>query len=390
MKLSDVDKLKKFRRITKTEKRLNFVKQRFPPPSAQLEIPGKVEDTTNIQPEDNESPPQIDNTSVQEAPEVYSIETQEKIDATAMEIDCANDYTIHTSKRSRNDKQISPSRWKANSGLAFKQLASHKKQLKVQAGFAEDVTNKFDDPIKSDQEHDVLMDYDIDTKSVAQDVHLALATGKTTIKAFAEAIGINRNYFSNLLKYPVAWNKATKLQRFAFGCVNFWLNSMKVLESNHELCTNEKNSPPSKNASRYENVTKSFHVEEVDDIIKSFDIMEDTVECDEDKSSKNGQQNSQYVMQQKFPKSHLAQNSLNKLRLSKTFKATLRKGKQGRSQFTASQVRSLSDAFDENMYPTSKERDHLANRLGLTPRQVVVYFSNHRCRKNLTRTPMGV
>jgi hypothetical protein len=105
-----------------------------------------------------------------------------------------------------------------------------------------------------------------------------------------------------------------------------------VLESNHELCTNEKNSPLSENALRYENVTKSFHVEEVDDIIKSFDIMEDTVECDEDKSSKNGQQNSQYVMQQKFPKSHLAQNSLNKLRLSKTFKATLRKGKQGRSQ----------------------------------------------------------
>ena len=69
MKLPDVDKLKKFRRITKTEKRLNFVKHRFPPPSAQLEIPDKVEDTTNIQPVGKESPPQIDNTSVQEAPE---------------------------------------------------------------------------------------------------------------------------------------------------------------------------------------------------------------------------------------------------------------------------------------------------------------------------------
>ena len=51
---------------------------------------------------------------------------------------------------------------------------------------------------------------------------------KILLQAFSEQIGINRNYFSNLLRYPVSWNKATKLQKFAFACVNFWLNFMKV------------------------------------------------------------------------------------------------------------------------------------------------------------------
>ena len=37
LKLTDSERLKKFKRITKTEKRLNFVNQRFPPPSTELE-----------------------------------------------------------------------------------------------------------------------------------------------------------------------------------------------------------------------------------------------------------------------------------------------------------------------------------------------------------------
>ena len=69
MKLPDVDRLKKFKRITKTEKRLNFVKHRFPPPAAQLEITDKVEDTTYIQSVDKELSPQIENTPVYEASE---------------------------------------------------------------------------------------------------------------------------------------------------------------------------------------------------------------------------------------------------------------------------------------------------------------------------------
>ena len=37
LKLTNSERLKKFKRITKTEKRLNFVNQRFPPPSMELE-----------------------------------------------------------------------------------------------------------------------------------------------------------------------------------------------------------------------------------------------------------------------------------------------------------------------------------------------------------------
>ena len=107
---------------------------------------------------------------------------------------------------------------------------------------------------------------------------------------------------------------------------------LQVLESNLEPCSKEKNSPLLKNVLKYESVTKSFDVEEVDDIINSFDIMDAMVECDEDRSSKNDHENSQCGTQQKFPKADLAQNSPNKLRLSKTFKSSSRKAKQGRSQ----------------------------------------------------------
>ena len=69
MKLPNVDRLKKFKRITKTEKRLNFVKHRFPPPAAQLGIPNKVEDKTYIQSVEKEPSPHIENTSVYEASE---------------------------------------------------------------------------------------------------------------------------------------------------------------------------------------------------------------------------------------------------------------------------------------------------------------------------------
>ena len=64
MKLPEVDRLKKFKRIAKTEKRLNFVKHRFPPPVAQLAIAEKVEDTAYIEPVDKESSPPIENMPV--------------------------------------------------------------------------------------------------------------------------------------------------------------------------------------------------------------------------------------------------------------------------------------------------------------------------------------
>ena len=123
----------------------------------------------------------------------------------------------------------------------------------------EEDTNHFKETIKAGSKDENLSNAEIDTKQVAQELHLALAAGKSTIKvrtkivfylignkhvlnkgnliinkiiisfqAFSEAIGINRNYFSNLLKYPVSWDKATKLQKFAFACVSFWLNFMKV------------------------------------------------------------------------------------------------------------------------------------------------------------------
>ena len=104
------------------------------------------------------------------------------------------------------------------------------------------------------------------------------------------------------------------------------------MESNPEPGSNEKNCPLLKNTLKYENVTKSFDIEEVDDIIKSFDVMDGTVEFDVDRSSTNGQESSQRVIEQKNPEANLAQNSLNKLRLSKTFKARSRKTKQGRAQ----------------------------------------------------------
>ena len=46
LKLTNSERLKKFKRITKTEKRLNFVNQRFPPPSMELEPHSDVEMAT--------------------------------------------------------------------------------------------------------------------------------------------------------------------------------------------------------------------------------------------------------------------------------------------------------------------------------------------------------
>ena len=46
----------------------------------------------------------------------------------------------------------------------------------------EDDTNHFKESIKSDIKKDNLKNADIDTKQVAQELHLALAAGKSTIK----------------------------------------------------------------------------------------------------------------------------------------------------------------------------------------------------------------
>ena len=68
MKLPEADRLKKFKRIAKTEKRLNFVKQRFPPPAVQSEISYQSECTSYAQPIDgaleNECFPTLVNASV--------------------------------------------------------------------------------------------------------------------------------------------------------------------------------------------------------------------------------------------------------------------------------------------------------------------------------------
>ena len=47
LKLTNSERLKKFKRITKTEKRLNFVNQRFPAPSMELEKHTDAETATH-------------------------------------------------------------------------------------------------------------------------------------------------------------------------------------------------------------------------------------------------------------------------------------------------------------------------------------------------------
>ena len=69
MKLPEADRLKKFKRIAKTEKRLNFVKQRFPPPSVQSEISYRSDCTTYAQPLENECLPTLVNAPVYEESE---------------------------------------------------------------------------------------------------------------------------------------------------------------------------------------------------------------------------------------------------------------------------------------------------------------------------------
>ena len=73
MKLPEADRLKKFKRIAKTEKRLNFVKQRFPPPATQSGISYHSECTEYAQPLENalekECFPTIVNGSVHEESE---------------------------------------------------------------------------------------------------------------------------------------------------------------------------------------------------------------------------------------------------------------------------------------------------------------------------------
>jgi hypothetical protein len=135
-------------------------------------------------------------------------------------------------------------------------------------------------------------------------------------------------------------------------------------------------------------MTKRFEDLEVDEIIESFDISDSVLNNLE--SSSNDQANGSDSYKPRPSRQHTLMTKGKKPRLSKNLKRKSKNPKPGRSQFTELQLRILSDAFSENMYPSSKDRDELAHKLGLTSRQVVVYFSNHRCRKYLKNTNGGM
>jgi hypothetical protein len=133
---------------------------------------------------------------------------------------------------------------------------------------------------------------------------------------------------------------------------------------------------------------KRFKDLEVDEIIESFDISDSVLNNLE--SSSNDQANSSDSYKPRSLRQHTVMTKGKKPRLTKNLQRKSKNSKKGRSQFTELQLRNLSDAFSENMYPSSKDRDELAHKLGLTSRQVVVYFSNHRCRKYLKNTNGGM
>ena len=83
--------------------------------------------------------------------------------------------------------------------------------------------------------------------------------------------------------------------------------------------------------SKIEGITKCFDVEEVDDIIDSFDVSDATSE-NYDSTSDVGQENSECSFDQKLPIAQWTQNPVIKSRLSKNLKRSTNKGKQGRSQ----------------------------------------------------------
>ena len=105
----------------------------------------------------------------------------------------------------------------------------------------------------------------------------------------------------------------------------------KVLDSNTELFGNEKHSSTQENALKHGTITKTFDMEDVDDIIESFDIMDATAESDEGSYSNTGQGKFPMSLKQQNSNPHSEHKSIENVR-SKQPTTSSRKAKQGRSQ----------------------------------------------------------
>ena len=59
-------------------------------------------------------------------------------------------------------------------------------------------------------------DLEVETFTLASNINDLVSSGGLNLKNFAAALRVNKNYLASLLKNPVPWSSATKLQRFIF------------------------------------------------------------------------------------------------------------------------------------------------------------------------------